>query len=229
VNRILADHVSRWLFCPTRTAVHNLSREGLTGDGVINVGDVMYDAALFYARLAEPSEGSRQIVAESDKGFYLATLHRAENTDDPVRLREIILALDALAARSAVVLPIHPRTSKMLAEFSIAPRHVHVINPVGYFDMLHLLQNCRGVLTDSGGLQKEAYFFRKPCVTMRDETEWLELVEGGYNALAGADRDRILASLERIERSNPDWSVRLYGDGDAGGRIVQQLVADFGQ
>ncbi len=229
VNRILADHVSRWLFCPTGTAVHNLSREGLAGDGVINVGDVMYDAALFYARIAEPSEGSRQIVAESDKGFYLATFHRAENTDDPVRLREIVLALDALAARSAVVLPIHPRTSKMLAEFSIAPRHVRVINPVGYFDMLHLLQHCRGVLTDSGGLQKEAFFFRKPCVTMRDETEWLELVEGGYNALAGADHERVLDVLQRLEASNPDWSARLYGDGDAGGKIVQQLAVELGR
>jgi len=229
VNRILADHVSHWLFCPTATAVRNLGREGLDADRVFDVGDVMYDAAIFYARLAEPSEGSRRIVTESGKGFYLATLHRAENTDDPGRLSEIILALDTLAARTAVVLPLHPRTSKMFAEFSITPRHVHVIDPVGYFDMLYLLQHCRGVLTDSGGLQKEAYFFRKPCVTMRDETEWLELVQGGYNALAGAEHRQILDALERLEVVNHDWGARLYGDGDAGGKIVGQLAVDLGR
>ena len=104
-----------------------------------------------------------------------------------------------------------------------------MVDPVGFFDMLHLLKHCRGVLTDSGGLQKEAYFFRKPCVTMRDETEWLELVEGGYNVLAGADRDRILSAMERLEASNPDWDARLYGDGDAGGAIVRQLAIDLGR
>jgi UDP-GlcNAc3NAcA epimerase len=229
VNRILADHASHWLFCPTAAAVRNLDREGLPADRVFNVGDVMYDAALFYARIGTPSAQTQAIVADCARGYYLATVHRAENTDDRERLGEIMGALDALAERAAVVLPLHPRTAKMLDKFSLAPRHVRVIEPVGYFDMLHLLQRCRGVLTDSGGLQKEAHFFRKPCVTMRDETEWVELVEGGYNALAGADRGRILAALERLEGAEPDWGARLYGDGDAGGRIVRQLASDLGR
>ncbi len=228
INRVLADHTSSWLFCPTATAVRNLEREGLAGARVSNVGDVMYDAALFYARLAAPSAQAESLVRDLDRGFYLATVHRAENTDDPARLAEIMAALDELAERVGLILPLHPRTAKKLASFSIEPRTVKVIEPVGYFDMLHLLQRCRAVLTDSGGLQKEAYFFRKPCVTMRDETEWLELVEGGYNVLAGADRRRILSALARLEGAAPDWDARLYGDGDAGGKIVGLLAAGPG-
>ena len=228
INRLLADHISSWLFCPTATAVRNLEREGLPAARVLNVGDVMYDAAIYYSSLAAPSAAVEALVRGLDRGFYLATVHRAENTDDPARLAAIVEALDELAARRAVVLPLHPRTSKQLEALSIRPRAVRIIEPVGYFDMLHLLQRCRAVLTDSGGLQKEAYFFRKPCVTMRDETEWLELVEGGYNALAGADRARILGALERLEGAAPDWDARLYGDGDAGGRIVRRLAAGPG-
>jgi UDP-GlcNAc3NAcA epimerase len=228
INRILADHVSSWLFCPTTTAMRNLEREGLSGARVLNVGDVMYDAALFYSRLAAPSAAIEALVRELDRGFYLATVHRAENTDDPVRLAAIIDSLDELAERSPLVVPLHPRTSKKLESLSIRPRAARIIEPVGYFDMLYLLQRCKAVLTDSGGLQKEAYFFRKPCVTMRDETEWLELVEGGYNALAGADRRRILGALDRLENAAPDWDAKLYGDGDAGGRIVRRLVAGPG-
>jgi len=169
------------------------------------------------------------LVAQCGQAFYLATVHRAENADDPARLGEIMDALETLAERAAVVLPLHPRTRKMLETFSIRARRVRVTDPVGYFDMLHLLKHCRGVLTDSGGLQKEAYFFRRPCVTMRDETEWLELVEGGYNLLAGAGRERIVGAMEQLERSNPDWNVRLYGDGGAGGAIVRQLALDLGR
>ena len=228
INRILSDHVSSWLFCPTATAVRNLEHEGLSGARVSNVGDVMYDAALFYSRQSMPSAQVESLVRDLDRGFYLATVHRAENTDDAARLAEIMAALDELATRVGVVLPLHPRTSRKLASLSIKPRAVKVIEPVGYFDMLHLLQCCRAVLTDSGGLQKEAYFFRKPCVTMREETEWLELVAGGYNALAGADRRRIVSALARLEGAAPDWGARLYGDGDAGSKIIRQLAAGPG-
>jgi UDP-GlcNAc3NAcA epimerase len=228
INRIVADHVSQWLFCPTATAVLNLQREGLAAEQILNVGDVMYDATLFYEKISNSVNENRATVNVPQQGFYLATVHREENTDDQVRLREIMAALDELAGRVEVVLPMHPRTTKMLKQFSITLRHVHVIEPVGYLDMLHLLRSCRAVLTDSGGLQKEAYFFRRPCVTLRDETEWVELIEGGYNVLGGAERARILDALARLETSTPDWNVQLYGDGRAGEKIVQVLAASAG-
>jgi UDP-GlcNAc3NAcA epimerase len=228
INRVVADHVSHWLFCPTATAVRNLEREGLGPGRILNVGDVMYDAALYYGGVATPSPAVRRLVEPAKEGIYLATVHRAENTDDRSRLAEIIAALDDLAGKAAVVLPLHPRTTKMLRTLAITPRRVTVIDPVGYFDMRYLLEHCRAVLTDSGGLQKEAFFFKKPCVTLRDETEWQELVEGGYNALAGADRRRICAVLERLERSPLNWTVQLYGDGAAGARIVRHIATELG-
>lgn len=222
VNRILTDRISDILFCPTDTAVSNLKKEGYDNlDCLIeNVGDVMQDATIFY------SQKSRKPEMNIPEPFALCTVHRAENTDDPARLSAIFKALEEISKTIPVVLPLHPRTKGKLTAmgYDFAGSKICFINPVGYLEMVWLLSRCQFVLTDSGGLQKEAYFFSKPCITMRDETEWVELVENGYNYLAGADSDRIVALADSISASaGSDFSKRLYGDGDAGRIIVEKL------
>lgn len=228
-NRVVADHVADLLLAPTAAAVANLEREGLGAAGgarILRTGDVMYDATLRFARLAQ--ERSR-ILAELglDPGAYLlATVHRAENTDDPARLRAIFEGLAAVSATLPVVLPLHPRTRKMLAGAGFrAPAALRLVEPVGYLDMLELERRARLVATDSGGVQKEAYFHRVPCVTLRAETEWVELVAAGWNRLlppdsAGAVAGGIAAALAQ---QPPDWQP-LYGDG----RAAQAIVAALG-
>ncbi len=220
VNRILADRISALLFCPTDTAVGNLAREGVT-DGVCLSGDVMYDAARFYAERAPRLE--RTAAADfGPGGFYLATIHRAENTDDEARLRSIFSALAGLPR--PVVVPLHPRTRKRLAELDLHPTgSVRLIDPVGYLEMVALERAARAILTDSGGMQKEALFHGTPCVTLRDETEWVETVESGWNRLAGADAAVIVAAVEHFEAASPGDPPALYGDGNAGGRIASVL------
>lgn len=221
VNRILTDRISDILFCPTNTAINNLLGEGYDNIDceIVQVGDVMQDAAIFYASKAKhPQED----IPES---FALCTVHRAENTDDPKRLNNIFNALEKISETVPVVLPLHPRTrAKLLAMgFDFDNSKICFINPVGYLEMVWLLENCRFVLTDSGGLQKEAYFFSKPCITMRDETEWVELVEHGFNQLAGADTDKIVALVSKAEAQKCDFTLRLYGNGNAGKVIVDYL------
>lgn len=189
-----------------------------------NVGDVMYDAVLFYRDIAVPTARVRDLAAEYGNGFYLATLHRAENTDDVGRLKSILRALDDISSRTPVIIPLHPRTLKRLREKGIKTSHLVILEPVGYFDMLTLLKFCRGVFTDSGGLQKESFFFGKPCITLREETEWVELVDHGFNCLAGADYERILNLEESFMHKDFDFSVSLYGDGRAGEKVVGILV-----
>ncbi len=227
VNRVLTDHLSQLLLVPTRTAVANLAREGIAGDQVVEVGDVMLDAARHYGKTAVPSPGTKRLIDVLGEDFLVATIHRPENTDDPQRLRSILGALEELSAQRAVVLPLHPRTRKVLAGWSPPPT-LHVLEPVGYLDMLCLLRACAGVLTDSGGLQKEAYFFRRPCLVLRDETEWVELVEGGYNQLVGADRGAILKCAETFFDRAPHPAADLFGDGHAGDRIVAELIERAG-
>ena len=195
VNRVLTDHVSDMLFCPTQTAVKNLAREGLT-EGVHLVGDVMHEALLWAAERARTQSVILDRLVLMKKGFLLATVHRAENTDDPVRLRAIVEALVSLD--DPIVFPIHPRTRKALdrLEFPTLPSRVKVIEPVGYLDMVHLEQSARTIMTDSGGIQKEAYWLGVPCVTLRDETEWVETVESGWNVLVGADTERIVGAAK---------------------------------
>lgn len=230
VNRILTDRISDWLFCPTDVAMSNLDREGFPlngqtgGQHLMNVGDVMYDAALLYQKTAKPSESLSSLLESIEHNFCLATVHRAENTDDPTRLRAIFGALTKIAGNTPVVIPIHPRTRKKLQEHSISTASLNCIDPVGYFDILTLLEQCAVVITDSGGMQKEAYFFSKPCVTLRDETEWVELVEQGSNLLAGADQERICLAVGQFLDSDVDCSAKLYGDGDAGMKIVCALA-----
>lgn len=227
INRVMADHLSRWLFCPTRTAVENLAREGVT-HGVENVGDVMYDGMVHYRTKANDAALA---AAGVEAGRYvLATVHRAENTDDPARLASVMQALGEAAARfGRVVLALHPRTRARLIEQSIAmPAGVHVIDPAPYLEMIALLAHARAVMTDSGGVQKEAFFLEVPCITLRDETEWVETVDCDANHLAGADPQRARSSIEALAegRWKPDFSARPYGDGHAAEKIVASLLAD---
>jgi len=227
VNRVVADHVSDLLFAPTRTAVANLRREGIARDKIVETGDVMYDAALHYGRQAERASRMLKKLGLEERGFVLATVHRAENTDDPRRLTAIFSALSRLARDVAVVVPVHPRTRKALARTGWRPgAQLRAIDPVGYLDMVMLEKHARLIATDSGGVQKEAYFYRVPCATLRTETEWVELVDAGWNRLvppfAAADiyrtLRRMLASFRR-----PRAASALYGAGDAARRIARAL------
>jgi UDP-GlcNAc3NAcA epimerase len=260
VNRILTDRISTILFCPTKTAVKNLEKEGYfvevegrreKGKGfgkVINVGDVMYDGALFYKELAKkPSikgEGRREKGEGENNSstfnlqpstFILCTIHRAENTDDPQRLKNIFQALNEIAKDTQIILPLHPRTKKLLPTTFYLHPNLTIIDPVGYLEMVWLLDNCKLVMTDSGGLQKEAYFFNKPCIILRDETEWVELVEIGANKLVGADKEKIIESYLYIsnsllekEKTNTlitnNQSTTLYGNGKASKKIIEELL-----
>ena len=223
INRILTDRISNNLYAPTQTAVDNLKREGYDhfDAKVVLSGDVMQDAAFFYAdKAAEKSTLSADFLKG---GFVLSTIHRQENTDDPLRLKNIVHALNAVHRQSRVILPIHPRTRKIIAQLGLQ-LEVDVIDPVGYFDMIQLLKHSSMVMTDSGGLQKEAYFFGKNCVTLRDQTEWTELVSGGFNVLAGADEKLIVEAYNTMKNKKNDFSLNLYGSGNAGQIIADHLL-----
>ncbi len=226
INRILTDRISDFLFCPTDQAVANLKKEayGQLDVVVIKSGDVMQDAAIFYA------QRDVAIPVEVNPGFVLATIHRAENTDDPKRLQSIFSALTQIAASRQVVLPLHPRTKALLEKHQITfdQSRISLIEPVGYLEMIALLKQCGFVMTDSGGLQKEAFFFKKMCLTLRDETEWVELVSNGFNFIVGSDKDRILSGVEQVLHGQPDFTVDLYGGGKAGGVIVKELLNKIG-
>lgn len=194
INRVLTDHVSTLLFCPTQTAVDNLAREGIT-EGVHLVGDVMYEALLWAAERARAQSTILERLGLSEKGYLLATVHRAENTDDPARLQAILDAFRVID--EPIVFPVHPRTQARLSVlgFDLNVPHLQLIPPVGYLDMVRLEQAARAILTDSGGIQKEAYWLGVPCITLRDETEWVETVTAGANVLVGADTARIVAAV----------------------------------
>jgi len=214
VNRVLTDHCSDLLFCPTATAVRNLAAEGITA-GVHLTGDVMVDALQQNLTLAKERSTDPGL---SPKGYYLATVHRAGNTDDPAALRAIMEAFSRLDI--PVVFPVHPRTRKKLAEYGIAPAaNVRLVEPLPYFEMLALLSGARAVLTDSGGVQKEAYILEVPCVTLRENTEWVETVEDGWNVLVGTDADRIVLEADAAGSARRGHSTR-FGDGHAAVRIA---------
>lgn len=220
INRILTDQISSILFCPTQTAMDNLKKEGFQHKPItiLNVGDVMQDSALLFAEKA---------VAPADiplqKSFILATLHRAENTDDPERLASIVSALNYIHINiMPVVMPLHPRTKNLLQRNNLS-LNVNIIEPVGYLEMLWLLKQTDLVLTDSGGVQKEAFFFQKPCVTMRDQTEWVELIEVGANKLVGADTDKIITTVKESIGQKIIDEHQLYGGGQASQRITKEL------
>jgi UDP-GlcNAc3NAcA epimerase len=218
-NRRLTDHLSAWLFCPTQTAIDNLKQEGISDSGsappspdkkrVALTGDIMYDASLYYREKSN--------IKLNEKDFILLTIHRAENTDDPNRLSSIVNAINNLSDYQ-FIFPIHPRTRKILEQQNLKfNSHVKMIDPVGYLEMIAYEASCSAVLTDSGGVQKEAFFFRKSCITMRDSTEWVELVDSGWNTLSGANTDKIIKSVKNIQI--PGKYPSLYGDGNCAQKI----------
>lgn len=223
INRIVTDRISDILFCPTDAAIENLKHEGMDKNSVsiIKNGDVMQDAAMFYAEQAEKKSTIIQDLALND--FVLCTIHRAENTDNIDNLKNIITALNNINTVTPVLVPLHPRTKNVIEREKITI-HFKLIDPIGYFDMIMLLKHCKLVITDSGGLQKEAFFFHKNCVTLRNETEWVELVENGYNELAGNISDKIFEAYKKMIIKKNDFSKNLYGNGKACEVILTTLL-----
>ena len=224
INRILTDRISDILFCPTQRAVDNLVAEGFENikATIVNSGDIMYDATLLFKKFAKKPKQFK-----APKKFILATIHRPGNTDDELKLKNIFDALNNISKDISIVLPLHPRTKKILTDIKIPiSDNISILEPVGYLEMLYLLDNCCLVMTDSGGLQKEAYFFDKPCITLREETEWVELIDNGFNKLAGADFDKIIQSFN-------DWKDKqfiinkndlLYGNGKTSQKILNSML-----
>ncbi len=241
INRLLIDHLSTFLFCPTHQAVQNLLKEGIK-DGkdkvVKKVGDVMYDSILYYSDLAEkkstilqdlglllPKTLNSKLITHN---YYLATLHRAENTDNPKRLKSILRALNEIGKDVPILFPLHPRTKKMMKVYRLFPetQGIKLIDPVSYLDMLKLEKNAKTILTDSGGVQKEAYWFGVPCFTLRDETEWVETIHSGWNILVGAGKERIVEEVKGREgRKKPPRKREIFGDGKASEKIVQIILS----
>lgn len=222
INRILTDRISSLLLCPTTTSVRNLHQEGFnywSGEpSLALVGDIMQDGAFFYSNL---SKKPQDLVLK--ERFVLATIHRAENVDNHERLISIIKGLNEIASEIQVVLPLHPRTRNIILNIGLDISALEVIEPIGYLNMVWLLQNCLCVITDSGGLQKEAFFFEKPCITMRDETEWTELVDAGANVLTGANSEKIVVAYREVDRKGITYDQRIYGGGNAAKNIIDMM------
>ena len=218
VNRILTDRVSSILFCPTDTALNNLKNEGYENFNckIIKSGDVMQEGAMYYKKL------SMKPRCSLEGNYILSTIHRAENTDNIDRLSSIIKALNQINKDKQVVLPLHPRTKNIIKTNNIKVEFT-IIEPLGYLEMVWLISNCDLVMTDSGGLQKEAFFFKKCCITLRDETEWVELVDNNYNVLAGSNYNMIL-DIYQNHVFNKDFTADLYGDGFSTKVIIDELM-----
>lgn len=230
INRILTDRISHWLFAPTEAAKAHLEREGVSPHRIAAVGDVMYDVALHHGARVHAEGRILGKLSLAPRSYVLATVHRAENTDDPQRLAAVVTALEIVATQYPVVWPLHPRTRAILGrngQLENLSRSIHLIDPVGYLDMVQLEKFAAVVATDSGGVQKEAFFYRVPCVTLRDETEWLELVEAGWNCLTPPLSPETVSTtvLQAIGTHGSD--IQPYGDGDAARRIVERLFAEL--
>ncbi len=223
INRILTDHISDYLFCPSDVAVVNLANEGIT-EKVVIVGDVMADSLSYAAQKAEMKSGILESLSLEPGQFYLATVHRAENTDDSKRLENILVVLTSLDKK--VVFPIHPRTRRAIEHYRfqryLSASNIELIDPLGYLDMVRLEGAAKMILTDSGGIQKEAYWLQVPCVTLRDETEWVETVQSGWNVLAGGEKEKIIGKITHFKV--PVDHPNLYGDGKAARKIVDCLI-----
>jgi len=221
INRILTDRISSVLFCPTENAMENLKKEGFDDFPIkkLIVGDVMFDTTLMFSTIA------KKPLFDCPNSFILATIHRAENTDNEENLHSIFAALNEISKNTPIVLPIHPRTHAILQRSKIQmSENLKCVPPVGYLEMLYLLKHCKMVFTDSGGLQKEAYFFRKYCITLRNETEWVELVTLGANRLVGSSFENIIASFHDFVKLNFDFDPSIYGSGSAAKLIVEEIV-----
>ncbi len=226
INRVMADHLSEWLFTPTNEAVSNLATEGILGDKVIESGDVMYDAALYFGHKAESESRILDDLGLKAGEYILSTVHRAENTDDPVRLEAIMQGLGLASQTCPVILPLHPRTTAVLKRQGITfsdNSNVRVIDPVGYLDMVMLEKNAKLIVTDSGGVQKEAFFYKVPCVTLRDETEWVELLALGWNRLVHPESAEHISECVMHAMGTKGQSGSPYGDGKAANIIVDSL------
>ena len=226
INRILTDHSSELLFTPTETATLQLQKEGISKEKICQVGDVMFDAALFYHDKAKASSSILKMLSLTPKHYILATIHRAENTDNRQRLTAIFSALIEIARETTVIVPLHPRTKKALEEAALIPdgnSGLIIIDPVSYLDMISLESEASIIMTDSGGVQKEAFFFNVPCLTLRTETEWTELVTHGYNRLVPLDTPSIIQSWKKEVPQGLDWNKPLYGKGKAAEEILNVL------
>jgi UDP-N-acetylglucosamine 2-epimerase len=226
INRVTVDHICQLLLCPSATAVRNLSREGISR-GAYCVGDVMYDCVMLYReriRALQPELMTR--LAVQPAGYHLVTVHRQENVDQPDRLQAIFDAVNQISSSGDVVLPLHPRTKKNIAAFGTKVADtIKVTGPLSYLQMTALESNASIILTDSGGVQKEAYWFGVPCVTLREHTEWVETVQAGWNILAGTDPHRIIAALQKFRNLPPNHNSTLYGDGHAAEHICRILTS----
>ncbi|GGX19494.1 non-hydrolyzing UDP-N-acetylglucosamine 2-epimerase [Aquimarina muelleri] len=224
INRVLTDQISTILFTPTKIADINLNNEGVSENIIVNVGDVMLDASLFYLKKAEEKSTILKDLSLEKGNFVLSTIHRANNTDNINRLKIIFENLERVANSDLIVLPLHPRTKKSLLEinFDFNSSKIKFIEPIGYLDMVILQKNCKLIITDSGGVQKEAYFHKKPCITLRNETEWVELVDKGYNFLWNENID-LIELINKVEYLEFDDTEYLYGNGDASKKIVNKL------
>lgn len=231
-NRILTDHISDLLLCPTLTSIENLKKEGITS-GVINTGDIMYDAVLRNIDISKKQyddnawfiklkEENGEVPELKEKEYYLATVHRAENTDDYQKLIKIFTAFEKMD--KPVLLPLHPRTKKLIAQLDIEHQNVIIIKPVGYLLMLYLTANAHMVVTDSGGLQKEAYFLQVPCTTLRDQTEWIETLENEWNVLSPIDVNEIVRTVTRELTCLQYPQPQLFGDGHAAEHICKAII-----
>lgn len=222
-NRILTDHISRFLFTPTETATENLKREGITSR-VYNTGDVMFDVILHFGEIAKQKSVILDKIGMTPDEYILVTIHRAENTNDIGRLRNIITALNESGEK--IVLPIHPRTKKFMENYNLKfNSNITLIDPVGFLDMILLENHCKKIVTDSGGVQKEAFFMGKPCITMRDETEWVETVNNGWNIIVGADKEKILHNIKNFNPQNT--RLEHFGNGKAAEKIVNILDSNL--
>ncbi len=235
-NRILTDHLSSFLFCPTKTAISHLKNENiydqkkgrfLHGDTLIvkNSGDIMYDAVLFNSKLSRKKSKILEDLKLKPQEYLLSTIHRAENTDFPDRLKDIFAAFSDIEEK--IVLTLHPRTKKYIAQYDISvSKNVMIIDPVGYLDMLSLESQSKMIVTDSGGIQKEAYFMKVPCITMRDETEWVETIESGWNFLTSSDREQITSSYALIKNGFDlnKLQIPFFGDGNSAKKIIENII-----
>lgn len=218
-NRILTDHISDLLFAPTQTAVENLTNEGIR-KGVHLTGDVMYDGILHFKDMAAKQSRVLEKMGIQPNEFHLCTIHRAENTNDPQRLKNIINGLNASGER--IVLPLHPRTQKYLNDYGITlSDNISVTEPVSYLDMVNLESSCSKIITDSGGVQKEAFFLGKPCITLRDETEWVETVQNGWNKIVGASTETIIHTIQHFQPTAE--RIDYFGDGNAIAKIIKGI------
>jgi UDP-GlcNAc3NAcA epimerase len=227
INRVISDHICTLNLCSTTTAIENLKNEGLENTAVLT-GDVMYDCAVKFADLAEKHCKPLTKFDLTSKNYILMTCHRAENTDDKLRMSQILNAVNTLAEDTQVLYPIHPRTKKLLEQHNLFfSDNVKIVDPVGYFEMLILEKNASLILTDSGGVQKEAFFYNVPCVTMRDETEWVETVELGFNIITGADATSIIDAVAKFANTPPrPGSSSPYGNANSAEKIIRTIL-DF--